>query len=292
MKKKIVKNNLDRTKFSQIVAYKDYEKWIHRIGLVLALVFIFSLISRLSVASVDKNQLENAVDLQKTNLSAAKESQGRVDKTYEETQELKARYRQALQSIENTKIYNQQLREVIESQKQEKELIDQEIVNIKETTQKVSPLMTRMKESLSEFVKSDLPFLSKERNKRIKDLDKLFVQSGVSLSEKYRKVLEAYLIENEYGTTIESYSDALKINGQEQTVDFLKVGRVGLYYLAKDKKKAGVWSLEKSDWLDLNSAEKAAVEQAIKVATKQAAPSLLTLPIIKSSASVATKESL
>jgi hypothetical protein len=219
---------------------------------------------------------------QKINLNAAKSSQKKVDDTFEDTQGIKAKYRQVLQSIENTKIYNQQLSEVIASQVEEKARIEQEITNVKETTQKVAPLMVKMKDSLGEFVKADLPFLIKEREKRISDLNELFVKSGVSLSEKYRKVLEAYLVENEYGATIETYMDSISLDGQEQSVEFLKVGRVGLYYLTKDRKNAAVWDLEKSAWSPLSRSQRQYVESAIKVANKQSPPSLLTLPMIKS----------
>ena len=235
-----------------------------------------------SLVFAAKTTLDTVEVEQTKNINDAQKSQKNVDKIYDETQDLKARYRQALQSIENVKIYNDQLREVIESQKLEKVRINDEIVNIQDTTQKVSPLMIRMKNSLGEFVKVDLPFLSSEREKRIKDLDKLFVTSGVSLSEKFRKVLEAYLVENEYGTTIGTYVDTIELDGKKQSVEFLKVGRIGLYYLTKDKEKAGIWNLQKNQWDKLSGSHRAMVENAIKVANKQASPSLLTLPIIKS----------
>lgn len=248
---------------------------------VNVLLLIFSLqITGLNLAMA--STIKTAEAEQKANIEAAKTSQKKVDETFEQTQSLKTKYRQVLQSIENTKIYNEQLREVISSQKEEKTRIEEEIVSVQETTKKVAPLMVKMKDSLAEFVSADLPFLPKERKKRIKDLEALFVKSGVSLSEKYRKVLEAYLVENEYGATIETYVDTIDLKGQEQSVEFLKVGRVGLYYITKDRKKAGVWDLNKSEWLALTGSQRSYVEQAVKVANKQASPSLLTLPIIKS----------
>lgn len=246
--------------------------------------FVMTALIAAPVFAANANTMGTAEAEQKVNLEAAKSSQKKVDEIHEETQTLKGQYRQALQSIENTQIYNEQLREVIASQKEEKVRINEEIINVQETTQKVAPLMVKMKDSLADFVEADLPFLPKERKKRIKELDDLFVKSGVSLSEKYRKVLEAYLVENEYGSTIETYTDSLKLDGQEQSVEFLKVGRVGLYYLTKDHNKAGVWDLSSNKWKELSGSERGYVEKAIKVANKQSSPSLLTLPIIKSSA--------
>ncbi len=243
----------------------------------LALLIFFTNLNISSAATIKTAEAE-----QKANLEVAKESQKKVDKTFEETQSLKTKYRQVLQSIENTRIYNDQLKEVIASQKDEKAKIAEEIISVQETTKKVAPLMVKMKDSLAEFVAADLPFLPKERQKRVKDLEALFVKSGVSLSEKYRKVLEAYLVENEYGATIETYMDTIDLKDQEQSVEFLKVGRVGLYYITKDRKKAGVWDLNKNAWLPLSGSERSYIEKAVKVANKQSSPSLLTLPIIRS----------
>lgn len=233
------------------------------------------------LASAESSTLKSVGDEQGVNIKAAQQSQKKVDQLSDEATALKNEYRQTLQAIENNKIYNQQLRDLIESQKLEMVQIEEDIEKIKDTTRNIAPLMTKMKDALAEFVKYDLPFLKDEREKRLKSLDELFVKSGVTVSERYRKVLEAYLIENEYGQTLEAYKDSIEIDGKKMTADFLKVGRVGLYYLSKDGKKGGVWNPEKQDWVSLNSSQRNYVETALKVALKQTTPSLLTLPVYK-----------
>lgn len=221
-------------------------------------------------------------DEQGKNIKAAQDSQVKVDQLDEQTKAIRDEYRQVLKAIENSKIYNQQLRDLIEGQKVEMAKIDEEVENIKDTTRKITPLMAKMKDSLTEFVTYDLPFFKDERAKRMKDLKELFVTSGVSVSEKYRKVLEAYLIESEYGQTLESYKDSVEIDGNKVSADFLKVGRIGLYYLTKDGKKGGIWNLQKQGWEELDSSQRVLVGKAVKMALKQASPSLLTVPVIKS----------
>lgn len=233
------------------------------------------------LASAESSTLKSVGDEQGVNIKAAQQSQKKVDQLSDEATALKNEYRQTLQAIENNKIYNQQLRDLIESQKLEMVQIEEDIEKIKDMTRNIAPLMSKMKDALAEFVKYDLPFLKDEREKRLKSLDELFVKSGVTVSERYRKVLEAYLIENEYGQTLEAYKDSIEIDGKKMTVDFLKVGRVGLYYLSKDGKKGGVWNPEKQDWVSLNSSQRNYVETALKVALKQTTPSLLTLPVYK-----------
>ena len=55
-------------------------------------------------------------------------------------------------------------------------------------------------------------------------------RSDVSSAEKFRRVIEAYQIENDYGRTIEAYKGTVPINGNPQEVDFLRIGRVSLAY--------------------------------------------------------------
>lgn len=256
-------------------------------------LIIVTALSALSISAVADtksiNDVEGVGKEQETNIKAAQKSQEKVDQLTEQAQSLKNEYRQVLQAIENNKIYNQQLRDIIASQNEEMVKIEEDIEKVKVTTQKITPLMTKMKDSLTEFVKFDLPFLPEERNKRVQDLEELFVKSGVTVSEKYRKVLEAYLIENEYGQTLEAYKDSIELDGKKMTVDFLKVGRLGFYYLTKDGSKGGVWNTGKQNWEPLNSSQRGYVQKALKVALKQSTPSLLTLPVYKSN-HVATSE--
>lgn len=251
-----------------------------------------AILAMLVVLPTFASTVKSVTEEQGTNIKAAKDSQKTVNAISDESQALRNEYRQILQAIENNKTYNQQLRDLIESQKIEMAQIEEDIEKIKDTTRNITPLMTKMKDSLAEFVNLDLPFLQEERQKRLKNLDELFVKSGVSVSEKYRKVLEAYLVESEYGQTLEAYKDSLDLDGTKVTVDFLKVGRIGLYYLTKDGKKGGVWNPESQGWISLTSSQRNHVKGALKVALKQTSPSLLTLPVYKTSTKEVAIESM
>ena len=48
-------------------------------------------------------------------------------------------------------------------------------------------------------------------------------RADVSTSEKYRRVLEAYQVENEYGRSIEAYSSTVDVDGSQKTVDFFEL---------------------------------------------------------------------
>ena len=141
--------------------------------------------------------------------------------------------------------------------------------------------MTKMITTLESFVSLDMPFLPQERAKRVTELKAMMSRADVSTSEKYRRILEAYQVENEYGRTIEAYRGLQVVNGKELSVDFLRVGRVALIYQTLDGEQMGQYDLKNKKWQELDSDYEKSIKTALKVAKKQTAPNLLHLPIAK-----------
>ena len=77
--------------------------------------------------------------------------------------------------------------------------IEKDIASISSLTRSVMPLMFKMIDALDNFVELDVPFLINERRQRIAGLRNLMNNPDASPAEKYRKISEAYEIENEYG---------------------------------------------------------------------------------------------
>ena len=73
--------------------------------------------------------------------------------------------------------------------------------------------MIRMIDGVEQFVELDLPFLLKERRARVSRLRDMMDRADVAVSEKFSQVLRAYQIENDYGRTLEAYSDTIKSLG-------------------------------------------------------------------------------
>jgi hypothetical protein len=178
--------------------------------------------------------------------------------------------------------YNSQLSILIRSQISETKNLKAQIDSIEETEQAMLPLLNIMVGQLNDFVSSDLPFLSDERQKRLAKLNSLLDRADVSVAEKYRQILEAYLIEVGYGRTIEAYSGTLIGSDQGDLstyVNYLRVGRVALYYQNLHGQGGGVWLPAKDQWQVLDSEENLVVMKAIQIAQQQRAPELLPLPI-------------
>ena len=114
---------------------------------------------------------------------------------------------------------------------------------------------------------------------RIAFLKHTLARADVTIAEKFRQVMEAYNVEMDYGNTIESYRGTLKIGENAREVEFLRVGRIGLLYQSLDGSDIGAWNNETRDWQELGGRYARDIRLGLKVAKKQAAPELLTLPM-------------
>lgn len=177
------------------------------------------------------------------------------------------------------RVYNTQLDKQIKSQIDEMAALNQSIDEVSVIERQITPLMIRMIDGLEQFVALDVPFLPEERSKRIVDLREMMDRADVSPSEKFRRVMEAYQVEMDYGRTMEAYSGLLTVAGTERDVDFLRVGRSILVYQTRDASLQGVWNKETKQWEPLSSSYRTQVTKGLRMAKKQMAPDLLMLPV-------------
>lgn len=178
--------------------------------------------------------------------------------------------------------YNDQLQKLVDAQQQEITDLDSQIQSLDQTEQAVLPMLARMVDMLARFVDADSPFLSQERADRIERLEALLARADVSLAEKYRQILEAYLIEVDYGRTMEAYVGELALDGQSsRQVNFLRVGRTALYYQTLDGRESGLWQPSTANWQPLAQAQLPELDKAIRIAWQQAVPVLLEMPLPK-----------
>ena len=157
--------------------------------------------------------------------------------------------------------------------------LGEELREIEVVRQNLVPLMVEMVDVLEQFIELDQPMLKEERLARLSELQTNLTRSDVEIAEKYRRVIEAYQIEAEYGQTIEAYEGTVQLEDRNLTVDFLRVGRLGLYFLSLDRQTGGLWDPRRADWRPLLGEELDAVNFAVRVARKQAPPNLIELPL-------------
>jgi hypothetical protein len=224
-------------------------------------------------------QLDAPIEKRVEANEAGAASQKRVEEISTETDSLVAEYRLTNKKIESLQIFNRQLSAVIQSQNDELESLQRQIDSVEEVGRAVTPLMLKMIDSLDRFVALDIPFLPEQRKTRVDSLRVLMRRSDVADAERYRRILEAYQVENDYGRTIESYPGTVNMDGADVPVDFLRVGRIGLLYQTRDGSEVGAWNQEKGVFEPLDSSYQNWVSEGLRVAKKQAAPQLIKVPL-------------
>ncbi|MBW6453341.1 MAG: DUF3450 domain-containing protein, partial [Methyloprofundus sp.] len=167
----------------------------------------------------------------------------------------------------------------LNSQEAEKNALEQQLQDIEITQREIVPLILNMQSSLEQFVQLDLPFLPEERQQRIANLKDMMARADVTNAEKFRRLIEAYQVENAYGNTIEAYRANIQLNGAISSVDFLRLGRIALYYQRLDGSETGFWNQAEKRWQPLANEYRNPIRQGLRIARKEAAPDLLTLPV-------------
>ena len=223
--------------------------------------------------------LEDSLDKQAESDSAAAASQERINKLADQASQDLQRFRIATQRLESLEIYNQQLKKLIDSQESEISSIIRQTDEIEAIETGALPLMITMTETLEKLVEADAPFLVAEREDRVASLRTLIDRADVTAGEKYRRIMEAYLVEVDYGRTIEAYRGELASENDVRTVDFLRIGRVGLYYQTLDGEESGRWNPLSRQYEVLEDSARRQIQVGIRVARKQAPAELLSLPV-------------
>jgi len=239
---------------------------------VLPLSFSASVFAQVNVDQVTAEGVKRA--------DAGAAEQQRVEQIANQTDDLLAEYNSLSKVVDGLITYNSLLQRQVDNQEAEKLALRESIDNVALIERQITPLMIKMLDSLEQFIQLDTPFLLAERTERIERLRGMMERSDVSSAEKFRRVIEAYQIENDYGRTIEAYKGTVPINGNPQEVDFLRIGRVSLAYQSVGGQYTGAWDTGTGDWVELDPAEfKNQVSQGLRVARKQVAPDLLVIPV-------------
>ncbi|MBA6350212.1 MULTISPECIES: DUF3450 domain-containing protein [unclassified Colwellia] len=236
-----------------------------------------------TLADNDK-QLSQVVDAGKEINQSASQSQQRVNAINEQIQTKSQHFKTINKEIDGLTVYNQQMKTQVANQLKELDQIAVSMEQVSIIERQVSPLMARMIETLANFITLDVQFLTTERNKRIADLHSMMERADVAISEKFRRVLAAYQIEVDYGRTIEAYSGLIDIDGSEQNVDFLRIGRVSLVYQTRDGQKLGLWDNASKSWQPLSAQYRLDINKGLRIARKQLAPDLIIVPVTQNSA--------
>ena len=231
-----------------------------------------------SVAMAEQT-LESVLQAGQAKTTLAQESQKRIDRLAQETDDLTQEFKSQNKLIDDLRVFNTQMEKQVAKQLTVVTELDQSIEKVTVIERQIQPLIFRMLDSLEQFVNLDKPFSLEERKENIAMLRTNQDRADISVSEKFRQVLEAYKIESAYGNTISAYKTTLNLDGQDREVNVLRVGRISLMYQTTDAQSSGYWDVAQKAWLPLDSSYNSEILKGLKIARDQATKDIMTMPI-------------
>ena len=223
--------------------------------------------------------VDSVINAENTRLQRQVQSQTRIDRIVSQTRSITDEFRAVNKEIDGLNIYNQLLEAQVARQQQKLDEIESSMSRATMINRQVLPLITRMTAALKQSVNVDIPFLMAERTERIDRIRSYLTNANISAAERFRQVLNAYAIENDYGKFVEVYRDTVTTPDGELNVNMLQVGRAGLYYQTLDGTTSGYWDNNERSWKSLDSSYDDKIAQAIRIAQDKVEPDLMELPI-------------
>ncbi|MBD1555732.1 DUF3450 domain-containing protein [Vibrio sp. S9_S30] len=225
------------------------------------------------------DDLDAARAIEKKTNEVIQKAQLDIDANVEASFTLQSEIEQLESQIDNLTLYRDHLTQLVSSQNSELISLEQQLNDIEDTRQGIVPLMYRMIDGLDSIISQDIPLRKVTRQKRLDDIKLLMGRADVAEAEKYRRILEAYQIEIDYGTKLGAYSAEIQFAGNSRQVEQLYFGRVSLVARSLDHQQFWVWRQESKTWNELSKNKGGEINKAFAMAAKQQAPSIVTLPL-------------
>lgn len=225
-------------------------------------------------------QVDPIIETSRGSVNDTAQSQEQIDQVDARIQALLSDFRANLKQLEQLNRYNASQRRQVDAQRREIASLQEDINNIASLQRAVQPLMEDMVNGLEGLVEADVPFLINERRDRVERLRQIMEDPERSPAQRYRLIVEAYQIENEYGRTIESYRGNIDVDGRSyENVEFLRIGRVALVFKTDDDDILKYFNVDSRRWMDLDKSFLPAIKRGSRVAREQIPPELMYIPV-------------
>jgi len=201
--------------------------------------------------------------------------QTEIDQLSLEQKSFDQTFLQLTRQLEDIDSYNAALVAKIDLSQINSRNLSLQLDSVANIDREITPLMAQMHQSLAAFVAADIPFLKEHRASQILRLGEDIGNPSFSVSVKYRKLLEAFFEEDQYAQHMQSYAGSVKIDGLETQVNFLRLGRVALYYQRLDGSSSSLLDRTSGHWNKLDDESNAQLNVAINMASDVAVPKLV-----------------
>lgn len=247
-----------------------------RIVRLLMLTWMLAALPCLAESSDLSDQVEKPV---RGAIDIRQATQEAEERWRDERDKLTAEYERLQQEQQQLQARKEELQRQIQSARERTLTKEKQLADIQQISAQIQPFLQETVVKLQEQVDEDIPFLMSERRHRIRTLNRLMEDPDVSVSEKFRKVMEALLIEAEYGHTIEVYQQTIKVDGRSTLVNLFRLGRVSLFYQTLDRKSCGHYDVGAAAWRPLPGTYNHVIQTAIDIGSRRRPVELLSLPL-------------
>jgi len=211
----------------------------------------------------------------------AEQVQQQINQLDDERSDMVGEFRTLLQRKTAAELYARQQAAAVESQEREIASLTDQLSRVDEITSQTVPMLETLIDDLDAFIDADLPFRLEERKDRIARLREYLVDPNVSVTERYRQIMDAYTAEMEVGRKTDTWKETITVDDKDVTVDMVLFGRVALVYMDPTGRYAKRYDRETSSWVDLESKYKAEIEKAIRIIQGKRTQDVMYVPATK-----------
>ncbi len=212
-------------------------------------------------------------------ISIRQETQKKEEKWRLEKERLAARYSILEKRLARLESRRDELRSKVSAARRRISAKQKQLNDIRQISDQIIPCLKELHRQLKQMVADDLPFLPAERQRRLEGLDRLLEDPDAAAGEKFRKLMEALLVEAEYGTTIEVYQQSIPIDGQQRLVNIFRLGRIALFFQSLDGQTCGFFNVAANNWQLLPAKYNRSLAAAIDMGAKRRPVDMVTLPL-------------
>ncbi len=210
--------------------------------------------------------------------ATAAEAQARIDALDDETRRLRGERRTLADAEAAWRDATERLDARLAAQEQRLADLVARVADAERTAEQILPIMAEMVDTLEAFIELDMPFGRDARLASVRALRNDLVRPDLANAEKFRRVLDAYRRELDYGYGIHASRGLAP--GTGRFVDLLRLGRTAWYFRSLDGAEAGVWDTEAGGWIALDTQQSARIARALAVVRGEAEPDFLRLPVV------------
>lgn len=212
----------------------------------------------------------------------AEQVQQQINQLDDERADMVGEFRTLLQRKTAAELYARQQEAAVESQQREIASLTDQLSRVDEITSQTVPMLETLIDDLDAFIDADLPFRLEARKARIQRLRDYLSDPAVSVTERYRQIMDAYTAEMEVGRKTDTWKETITVDGEKEvTVDMVLFGRVAMVYMDPTGRYAKRYDRETQSWVDLENKYKPEIEKAIRIIQGKRTQDVMYVPATK-----------